>query len=226
MLEDAQIRLKEIYQSSRGEVWDRIEDENPEGYLETNVVDGRRRAVTLLLRWMAPLQDRRVLDLGCGRGRLSRQLAEHGARVTAVDLLPRFDSSGPISADNPSFQVGDGFKLAATGMYDDMVIREVLEDYPPQDAHIALEYLAESSVKRVFLIMRVTGPLTRLWNALGARRFDETVDPVNILRWIHLNTPFRLKRQETIQLRNYRVWVVSMVRSAASLDTPLLSSPE
>lgn len=223
MLEDAQTRLKEIYESTRGEVWDRIEDENPEGYLETNVVDGRRRAVTLLLRWMAPLQGRRVLDLGCGRGRLSQQLAEHGAVVTAVDLLPRFESSGFRSASNPSFQVGDGFQFAATGMYDDMVIREVLEDYPPQEAHIALEYLVESSVKRVYLIMRVTGPLTRLWNALGARGFEETVDPVNILRWIHLNTPFRLKRQETVQLRNYRVWVVSMVRSAANLDTPLVS---
>ena len=68
MLEAAQTRLKAIYQSPRGEVWDRIEDEDPEGYLENNVVNGRRRAVILLLRWMEPIQGRRVLDLGCGRG--------------------------------------------------------------------------------------------------------------------------------------------------------------
>ena len=42
-----------------------------------------------LLTLLGDVAGRRVLDAGCGEGYLARILAEHGARVTGIDLAPR-----------------------------------------------------------------------------------------------------------------------------------------
>jgi trans-aconitate methyltransferase len=41
-----------------------------------------------VLKWLAPQPGERILDLGCGDGRLSLALAEAGAQVVAVDGSP------------------------------------------------------------------------------------------------------------------------------------------
>ena len=41
--------------------------------------------VDILETLLAPLQDRRILDIGCGRGHLLHALAERGARMAGVD---------------------------------------------------------------------------------------------------------------------------------------------
>jgi len=41
---------------------------------------------TALIRLMGPLGGRRVLDLACGGGRLTRELARRGALVTGIDI--------------------------------------------------------------------------------------------------------------------------------------------
>jgi SAM-dependent methyltransferase len=188
------------------------------GYLEGNIVDGRRRAADLLVRWMEPLKGRSVLDLGCGRGGLAGLLAERGARVTAVDLLPRFESQ--LGRENPDFMIGDGFSVARDRVFDDILVSEVLEDYQPDEAARVLESLGPSRGNRMFLILRVAGPFSRLWNALSTGGLGGNVDPYSILRTIHASTPFRLTRQETVHLRNYRVWLVQLLRSDANLETP------
>ena len=65
-------------------------------------------------------EDQKVLDLGCGTGRLARWFAARGARVTGLDFsaasieVARGLSSGP----NPAYQVGSLFDLQAEGQYD------------------------------------------------------------------------------------------------------------
>ncbi|MDU0342229.1 class I SAM-dependent methyltransferase [Bosea rubneri] len=41
--------------------------------------------VDILAALLAPLQDRRIVDIGCGRGHLLHALAERGARMAGVD---------------------------------------------------------------------------------------------------------------------------------------------
>ena len=43
--------------------------------------------VTILETLLAPLQDRRILDIGCGRGKLLQALAERGAQVLDLEAF-------------------------------------------------------------------------------------------------------------------------------------------
>jgi SAM-dependent methyltransferase len=53
-----------------------------------STIDPRIQHVQSLLKFFGPLDDKEVLDAGCGKGRFARVLAERnpGARVTGLDL--------------------------------------------------------------------------------------------------------------------------------------------
>ena len=55
-----------------------------------STIDPRIRHVTLILNWVGDLAGKRVLDVGCGKGRFARILAERnpGARICGMDLSP------------------------------------------------------------------------------------------------------------------------------------------
>ena len=46
-----------------------------------------------VLEWLAPQRGERVLDLGCGDGKLTQRLIETGAQVTAIDSSPAMVSA-------------------------------------------------------------------------------------------------------------------------------------
>lgn len=186
------------------------------------------------------LGGRRVLDAGCGRGLLALQLARGGARVLGVDLLPRFSRgalaaarraparapaagrSAGSEAESPcegwlSLLVADFRQLLApaeqAGGFDVILLRQVLQDYPQGDLEELLDGLAAGGARRLLLTLRQAtrwGLFThRLWpEGLGA-----TVDPVTVLRRLHMATPFRLARQEEVRRRNFRSWVGELVRT-------------
>ncbi|MFC6050724.1 class I SAM-dependent methyltransferase, partial [Methylobacterium hispanicum] len=47
--------------------------------------DFRMDTLSLVLETFAPIEGRRILDIGCGSGVLARALAERGAAVTGID---------------------------------------------------------------------------------------------------------------------------------------------
>ena len=74
-------------------------------------------------RWIPAAKGLRVLDIGCGTGRLSRQFAERGAEVVGLDFSARSvdiaRSQGPDG--NPSYEVGSMLELTADEPYDAVV---------------------------------------------------------------------------------------------------------
>lgn len=209
--------LTRIYCGLAGKIWDRIETECPKTYWEENFVLGRRRVRKFLLSWMAPFATRCFLDAGCGKGKMAFTLAQEGSTVTAVDLLPRFrtEAATRLTHTLPKFVVGDFCEIFSTlqeKLFHAIVMQEVLEDHPPEERVQVLKWLAESPIPRVYLVFRTKGKADWWLKKILPQGLSETIDPVGLLRWIHLKTPFRLTRQEQVYQRTYRAQVVELTR--------------
>ena len=213
MGDDGRQRREPSYIGPMGRLWDRIESERPAGYWEDNFVRGRGRVRKILLSWMAPFPQRLFLDAGCGRGRMARDLAKLGARVVAVDLLPRFRDGNRPSSEGPFFVRGDFRQLfthESGTKFDAILLQEVFEDYPPAEQDRLLSWLGNCCADRVYLVCRVPGGAERWIKGLLPEGLSMSVDPVSLLRRVHLYTPFRLARQRQVQLRNYKAQVAEL----------------
>jgi SAM-dependent methyltransferase len=93
--------------------------------------DERQR--TLIARALGDVTGRRVVDVGCGTGRVARWLAEHrGARqVVGIDFSPatvqaaRHESSALVSSGIVRFEQGDvvaGLDAMGVGSFDDAIV--------------------------------------------------------------------------------------------------------
>ena len=213
MSQDLAARLRSLYSGEAGETWTHIERESPTTYWEENAILGRRDTYELLLERLQPITGRRVLDAGCGRGLLARRLAAEGALTTGVDLLSHrvLEARGARGGDAPTFAVAD-FRdlLSAAGAFDDVVIQEVLEDYSPDERKDTIFGLADSRVPRIHLIFRQQGRWGGLIAPMLPDSLGPTLDPVQLLRSIHLHTPYRLAHQESLRRRSYSVRMVQL----------------
>jgi ubiquinone/menaquinone biosynthesis C-methylase UbiE len=71
-------------------------------FYETYFSDGSDPIVLSLFDLLGPTDGRRVLDLACGHGRISRELARRGASVTGADLSQALvDKAEAIEASAP-----------------------------------------------------------------------------------------------------------------------------
>lgn len=101
-----------------GEVWNW---ETPAGRLRW------ARRVEMLTRHLRPGQ--RILELGCGTGYFTRELARTGAQITAIDISPDLleAARGDSQPDNVSFEIENAYELSyADAMFDSVVGSSVL----------------------------------------------------------------------------------------------------
>lgn len=233
-MDDAARRVAGLYREGPGrDFWDRTEDERPHSYPEENLALGRRREAALLLAWLEDrpegLTDQRILDAGCGRGRLALHLASGGARVLGVDLVPRFAPRTLAAARRRelSLAVGDFRDLlpgsapeTATDtegpredLFDALVLREVIQDYRTEEQRELLQSLAHGGAHRVLLTLRLDSGWSRFVGGMWPDGLGGTVDPVAVLRAVHLATPYRLTRQREVKRRNFRSWAGELTRT-------------
>jgi SAM-dependent methyltransferase len=82
----------------------------------------------------------RVLDYGCGTGRLSEWLVEHGADVEGVDVTPEMVDVARSMVPDARFQVIDGTTLPfGDDAFDLVVTAYVLQYYVDGDASVTCE---------------------------------------------------------------------------------------
>lgn len=102
--------------------------------------------VPALLAMAGELRDVNVCDLACGQGVVSRLLADHGARVTGVDLSERlFSIARREEATNPRsiHYLQEDAQVGATltdENFDGVVCNMALMDFPDLDAALRTTY--------------------------------------------------------------------------------------
>ncbi|HBE44910.1 MAG TPA: hypothetical protein DDW17_05500 [Deltaproteobacteria bacterium] len=95
------------------------------------IAQGREKAILNLLDkyGMNPLDDKVILDLGCGEGQILRDFIKYGARpesLYGIDLLPdRIESAKKISP-NIDFRCGNAEELAYEDEFFDIVMQSTV----------------------------------------------------------------------------------------------------
>lgn len=79
-----------------------------------------------MMRSHVSLEDRRILDIGCGVGAFVRRLREFSSRVYGVDVDAEWVARGGQEVPNLALAVGENLPFA-DGSFDVVLLHEVLE---------------------------------------------------------------------------------------------------
>ena len=141
-------QLETYFDRTAVEAWTKLTSDAPVSGIRATVRAGREETFNTLLSWLpADLTGARILDAGCGTGRLSVAAARRGADVVAIDLSPKLVSIArertPHSLGGGSIDFRSGDMLdKALGSFDYVVSMDSLIHYRASDAVDALAKLA------------------------------------------------------------------------------------
>ncbi|MDQ6728359.1 MAG: class I SAM-dependent methyltransferase, partial [Actinomycetota bacterium] len=117
-----------------------------------------------MLEVIGDIDDRYVIDLGCGEGRFSRMLAARGARTLGVDLQPSFvEYARNMAGPREDYRTGDIQSLSevSDGLFDLAVSYISLVDVPDQRAVIGEAFRVLSPGGR-FVVCNLS-PMATAW---------------------------------------------------------------
>lgn len=165
---------------------------------DMNPLERERAAAILSLLGRTGLREPRILDLGCGRGRLTAMLSEAG-KATGVDLSAEAVAAARTRWPQVEWIAGDLFALdLPRGAFDAVVSQEVIEHVDDQPRY--LEIAAEALRPGGFLVMTTPNRWVQTrrsraeHEAWGLQPIEKWVDRARLRRLLE-------PRFETLELR-------------------------
>ncbi len=163
-------RVETYFDRTATRTWERLTSDAPVSRIRETVRQGRDRMRALMLsRLPDDLRGARVLDAGCGTGRMSVELAQRGAEVVGVDISPQLVGIAEtrLPQDLRSkvrFEAGD--MCGDRGVFDYAVAMDSLIYYSEEDIRSALGDLSKGCHGNiVFTVAPKTPLLMTMWYA-------------------------------------------------------------
>lgn len=89
---------------------------------DTNLYDSKHSFVSKygedLIGWLAPQEEERILDLGCGTGQLASEIKSYGANVIGIDASPDMIAKAKATYHDIEFFVKDATDFSFNAPFD------------------------------------------------------------------------------------------------------------
>jgi len=147
--EDVMQRIQSVLEQIAAECEDNPPPPPPKGrgvapasgfYWNTALYDGKHSFVTKygedVLALLAPKAGERILDLGCGTGHLTQQIADAGAHVIGLDSSPEMIEAARRTYTTIEFVLADATAFSFTEKFDAVFSNATLHWVRPPDAAV------------------------------------------------------------------------------------------
>ncbi len=114
---------------------------------------------------LAPRPGERILDLGCGTGALTREIADAGASVVGVDASPAMIAQAKQAFPDLKFEISDAVAMRFDQPFDAIFSNAALHWVKPPQAAVARMSEALRPGGRLVLEMGGKGNVARIRNA-------------------------------------------------------------
>jgi magnesium-protoporphyrin O-methyltransferase len=154
-------RLQTYFDATAMKAWAQLTSDAPVSKIRETVRQGRDHMRATILSWLpADMRKTTLLDAGCGTGALSVEVAQRGAKVTAIDI------AGNLVAVAINFQVGDMLN-ASLGGFHHVVAMDSLIHYPTREIIAILAELAPRCGKSIVFTFAPQTPLLSIMHGMG-----------------------------------------------------------
>ena len=165
-------RLETYFDQTALKAWEVLTTDSPVSHVRAKVRAGRDKMRKILLNSLPnDLNGARILDAGCGTGKVSCELAQRGAKVLGVDistsLVQIAKNRIPIDLKyKVEFEVGDMLAVGY-GNFDYVLAMDSLIHYQKHDIVEALNILGKRTRQSIFFTIAPCSPFLMSLLILG-----------------------------------------------------------
>jgi trans-aconitate methyltransferase len=137
-----------------------------------------------LVQFLGPKPGERILDVGCGSGQLTREIAEAGAEVTGIDASPEMIAAARENFPELRFEISDVAALPFVNEFDGVFSNASLHWVTDQQGAIAAIARSLKQGGRFVFEMGGHGNIHAVWEALQQALKELGIeDPDKLLPW-------------------------------------------
>lgn len=164
--------LKTYFGETAADKWVALTSNSPVSRIRETVRAGREAMANTLLEWLGDdLTGLKILDAGCGTGRLAEEMARRGAHVTAIDisaaLIAEAEARKPGDLRGSiAYHAGD-MTDESLGCFDYIVAMDSFIHYPLPEIVRLVEGFAPRASKSLLFTFAPSTPALQAMKAVG-----------------------------------------------------------